>query len=74
MAEDPNIYDYDGVYDAMQAERGERARQAAAAAKEEKQSSKYIESLKRVGDSGGAVAAGMDAWMGWMDGSCVCVM
>ena len=48
MEEDPSIYDYDGVYDAMQAERGERAKAAQAAAQEEKQQSKYIDSLKRV--------------------------
>lgn len=48
LAEDPSIYDYDGVYDAMQAERGERARAAQAAVQEEKQQSKYIDSLKRV--------------------------
>ena len=67
MAEDPSIYDYDGVYDVMQRERGERAKAAAAAvAKEEKQGSKYIESLKRVG-----------GWVGRVDEACararVCV-
>jgi hypothetical protein len=71
LAEDPSIYDYDGVYDAMQAERGERARQAAEAAQEEKKGSKYIESLKRVRArlrAGVFVRAGG----GWASYTCVC--
>lgn len=66
LAEDPSIYDYDGVYDAMQAERGERARAAQAAAQEEKQQSKYIDSLKRV--RCWVVVVGLEG-LGWGVGS-----
>lgn len=49
-AADPSIYDYDGVYDTMQAERQERAKAVTEAAKEEKKSSKYINGLKRAAE------------------------
>lgn len=49
-ATDPSIYDYDGVYDTMQAERQERAKIITEAAKEEKKSSKYIDGLKRAAE------------------------
>jgi coiled-coil domain-containing protein 55 len=51
LAEDPSLYDYDGVYDKLQAERSERER-LATASEPEKKKSKYIENLKKVGRHG----------------------
>jgi len=46
LLEDPTVYDYDGVYDAMQRDRGDRLSRIQQAKEEERKKPKYISAIK----------------------------